>query len=186
MKEEIIKRIIEHHAHACEKHPVFCKGFANERMSAENLEQTLFFARKLSPTAANILNEEYLEIFEAYVKGDKEHAIDECYDAIAVLVRMVEFIEGEINKDKADKVMDAMEARIKELESQLPKWISVKDRLPCEDGEYQVVYKHKNGAMVASFDEWDNDCQDWMNATDRASVVAWAELLPTPTTEDLK
>lgn len=97
------------------------------------------------------------------------------------------------SKDEAERVMDAMEARIEELEATIskmeastPKWINSADRLPCEDGEYQVVYKHKNGAMVASFDEWDNDCQDWMNATDRVEVVAWAELLPTPTTEDLK
>lgn len=97
-------------------------------------------------------------------------------------------------KDEADKVMDAMEERIKELEATIsiletttPKWISVKDRFPCEDGEYQVVYKHKNGAMDASFDEWDNDCQDWMNATDRVAVVFWAELLPPPpTTEENK
>lgn len=62
------------------------------------------------------------------------------------------------DKDDADNVMDAMEkqirtlendkeemyesnlvlqARIKELESQLPKWISVKDRLPTEDGALQ-------------------------------------------------
>lgn len=33
-------------------------------------------------------------------------------------------------KDEADKVMDALQKRIKELELQLPKWISVKDRLP--------------------------------------------------------
>ncbi|MCQ2183028.1 MAG: hypothetical protein MJY89_06460 [Bacteroidales bacterium] len=69
--------------------------------------------------------------------------------------------------DEADKVMNAMENRIKELEeklndkeqcckwcsndariaglhkriaeleSQLPKWISVKDRLPTEDGALQ-------------------------------------------------
>lgn len=96
-------------------------------------------------------------------------------------------------KTEADSVMDAMETRIKELEEAISKmettqkWISVKDRFPCEDGEYQVVYKHKNGALEASFDEWDNDCHDWMNATDRVAVVFWAELLPTPpTTEENK
>lgn len=86
--------------------------------------------------------------------------------------------------------IDAKNAKINELEAVISKmeitqkWISVKDRFPCEDGEYQVVYKHKNGALVSSFDEWDNDCQDWMNATDRAAVVFWAELLPPPTTEE--
>lgn len=98
MKMEIPQRIIEHYHKACDKHPVFCTRFANYRMTAESLEDTLAIARTLPMTAANILNEEYLEIFEAYVKGDKEHAIDECYDAIAVLIRMVEYIEGEIGK----------------------------------------------------------------------------------------
>lgn len=96
MKMEIPQRIIEHYHKACEKHPVFCTKFANDRMTAENLEHTLAIARTMENSAANILNEEYLEIFEAYVKGDKKHAIDECYDAIAVLIRMVEYIEGEI------------------------------------------------------------------------------------------
>lgn len=98
--------------------------------------------------------------------------------------------EGCYHKPEADNVMNAMEERIKELEATIskmeataPKWISANDRLPCEDGEYQVVYKHKNGAMVASFDEWDNYCQGWMNATDRVAVVYWAELLPTPSKE---
>lgn len=90
--------------------------------------------------------------------------------------------ELEENIQSVEKNADYWADRCMELEAKQPKWISAKDRLPCEDGEYQVVYKHKNGAMVASFDEWDNDCQDWMNATDRVAVAYWAELLPTPKT----
>lgn len=98
MKMEIPQRIIEHYHKACEKHPIFCKGFVNEYCKLYGIKEALQIARKLEPTAQNILEEECLEIYEAYLQGDKVHAIYECYDAIAVLIRMVEFIEGEIGK----------------------------------------------------------------------------------------
>lgn len=98
MKMEIPQRIIEHYHKACEKHPVFCTSFVNECCNLRGIKEALQIARKLEPTAQNILEEECLEIYESYLQGDKEHAIDECYDAITVLIRMVEYIEGEIGK----------------------------------------------------------------------------------------
>ena len=48
-------------------------------------------------TAEHILNEEVCEIMDAYVNGTRQQALNEIYDAIAVLYRM------------ADKVEQAME-----------------------------------------------------------------------------
>lgn len=53
-------------------------------------------ARKKDPCGQTVMGEELSEIYEAYIKGEKEHAIDECYDAIAVLLRFVDFIKGEM------------------------------------------------------------------------------------------
>lgn len=98
MKMEIPQRIIEHYHKACEKHPIFCGAFLNNQVTLESVRQVLWYARRNEATAQNILEEECYEIYEAYLSGDKEHAIDECYDAIAVLIRMIELIEGEIGK----------------------------------------------------------------------------------------
>ena len=86
--------------------------------------------------------------------------------------------------DEADKVMDAMEARIKELEATIskmetatPKWISVKDRLP------------KGNPMLPALDE-DNKVIWWGNWHDDNleiyGLTHWLDnaLPPPPTTED--
>lgn len=105
-------------------------------------------------------------------------------------------------KDEADKVMDAMESRIKELEATISilettqKWISVKDRLPevyrefdrflvcCElyvDGKKRRYSTEGYLACgVNPFVFCDNDGRILDNA------VMWCEmpLPPPPTTED--
>lgn len=57
MKMEIPQRIIEHYHKACEKHPIFCKGFVNECCKLYGIKEALQIARKLEPTAQNILEE---------------------------------------------------------------------------------------------------------------------------------
>ena len=91
------ERILEHVNKAVEKHPKFCTSFCG-RINDTIAEQKLELARTLrrvDPNAYHILNEEVCEVLDAYSKGETEHAIDECYDAIAVLLRMVEFIQEE-------------------------------------------------------------------------------------------
>lgn len=92
-----IALIQAHYTKATYKHPEFCSSIlgAIDKETAEAWLKRARDSRRIEASAANILNEEVCEIFEAYAKGEKEHAIDECYDAIAVLVRMAEFIKSE-------------------------------------------------------------------------------------------
>ena len=66
------------------------------------------------------------------------------------------------NKDETDAVMDAMEAKIRELEANQPKWISVKDRLPPNDYAFVVACdsKGENDITGVWYDcdnnRWDN------------------------------
>lgn len=41
-----------------------------------------------------LLNCEVWEVHEAIMKGDTAQAVEECYDAIAVLLRVVDVLEG--------------------------------------------------------------------------------------------
>lgn len=100
LDQDKIARIQNHYTKATYKHPEFCKDFMVFDTNREYYEEVLRRIRNTKrnwPCAETILEEETGEIFEAYVNGRNEHAIDECYDAIAVLIRMVEFIES---KDK--------------------------------------------------------------------------------------
>ena len=45
-------------------------------------------------SAEAVLNCELAEVYEAYARGDTAHAVEECYDAIAVLLRMIDVLEG--------------------------------------------------------------------------------------------
>lgn len=44
--------------------------------------------------AEHVLACEYHEMLEAYARGDTAAAVEECYDAIAVLLRVVDVLEG--------------------------------------------------------------------------------------------
>lgn len=47
--------------------------------------------------------------------------------------------------------INAMENEIEELESQMPKWVSVEDKLPEESGEYTVYIQMGTGVEVPDF-----------------------------------
>lgn len=91
-----VNRIIEHLEKACTKHPVFCTSIISGDHSRKKTLELIRMIVEKDPSAQNILGEEVTEIYDAYVEGDKQHAIDECYDAIAVLIRMIKQIESEI------------------------------------------------------------------------------------------
>lgn len=94
-----VEQIQKHYEKACKKHPVFCEKLliknSNEKEKTALLALSRI-ARKKDPCGQTVMGEELSEIYEAYIKGEKEHAIDECYDAIAVLLRFVDFIKGEM------------------------------------------------------------------------------------------
>jgi hypothetical protein len=47
-----------------------------------------------SVTPRDVLDCEVWEAMEAFVNGNTAHAVDECYDAIAVLLRTIDVLEG--------------------------------------------------------------------------------------------
>ena len=119
MKEEItngpsidaaaVIKIAEHYCHAKRKHPHFadriidyyCVG-PKTRFAVMAMEQELQLARKSLAarrgdrmvTPDILLQCEVLEANLAYAQNDIHHAVEECYDAIAVLLRMIDVLEG--------------------------------------------------------------------------------------------
>lgn len=81
-------------------------------------------------------------------------------------------------KNHADNVMDAMEARIKELESQLPKWISVEDVLPQWGKLVKIKFKDgKEDERRFSADyKW---VSKGMQTCKSVNVTHWQPLPPT-------
>lgn len=109
------------------------------------------------------------------------------------------------DKDDADNVLDAMEkqirtlendneemyesnlvlqARIKELESQLPKWISVEDVLPQWGKLVKIKFKDgKEDERRFSADyKW---VSKGMQTCESVNVTHWMPLPPPPTTKDI-
>lgn len=94
--QEIFAMIQNHYTKATYKHPKFCNSMTHHTAQWHGHKaQVCREIIQVHPRAIHILNGEIHEIFEAYKNGEKEHAIDECFDAIAVLIRMVEFIKDE-------------------------------------------------------------------------------------------
>ena len=91
-----------HLVHALTKHPYFADKFYHHLNHAHDPFGALDRARWRLKKHANefrvdvldVLDCEVCEIFDAYVTGHPDKAISECYDAIAVLMRMIMFFEG--------------------------------------------------------------------------------------------
>lgn len=100
--EKHAPRALYHYTHAKEKHPYFCDTLfpkwmpAEER--AERIDATLGCVRKEmedhGEDVCDTIFEEIYEILEAVNNGDTAHAVDECFDAIAVLLRTIDVLEG--------------------------------------------------------------------------------------------
>ena len=101
-----IEKIREHYEHAKEKHPYFCDWVIPETYTPKEIrkriDDTLQKCREDIALAEgvgvlswdDILNCEVWEVFNAIAKGDTAAAVEECYDAIAVLLRVVDVLEG--------------------------------------------------------------------------------------------
>ena len=91
-------KIIDEHKDACRKHPKFCDDFtgAREWFIVDELERW----RKVNSVAPYhadaILNEEILESLEAYKQGDMEHCMQELAQCGAVILRMMEYVQDEM------------------------------------------------------------------------------------------
>lgn len=103
-KNIVHQKLAEHYNKAVVKHPSFTSRlFTREtaplfkEMSNFDLhytrEQLARENENMCDSAQSVLQCEVFEIQQAYAQKDYEHAIDECYDAMAVLLRMVEVLE---------------------------------------------------------------------------------------------
>ena len=99
-------RMYKHYAHAREKHPYFCDWIAPQGETPEEVSKKIAF--RLSAIRAAIVGEakngmlgwddlldcEVWEVFEALATDNKAQAVEELYDAIAVLLRTIDVLEG--------------------------------------------------------------------------------------------
>ena len=98
----VVAKIAEHYCHARAKHPYFADLMFLDENDAEDAKRYLGIVRTILNIerkngelyAETLVNCEVAEICEAISRGDKAHAVEECYDAIAVLLRMVDVMEG--------------------------------------------------------------------------------------------
>lgn len=102
LSKDIVAKIAEHYFHSKEKHPFFAHELFLDGDSQEAADEMLRRMRKILATeksedkvhAETCLNCEIFEAIQAYASGDKAHAVEECYDTIAVLLRIIDAIEG--------------------------------------------------------------------------------------------
>lgn len=94
-------RIAAHYDHARAKHPYFVdemfvkekeKSFANDADSRLSIWRIIASLGKTD--AESVLMCELAEARQAYAQGNKAAAVEELYDTVAVLLRMVDMLEG--------------------------------------------------------------------------------------------
>ena len=98
----VVLKIAEHYCHAKRKHPYFADRLFTDDNDAEEAKRDLESVRMLlnierkqgKVYAETLANCEVAEVCDAFARGDKAAAVEECYDAIAVLLRMVDVLEG--------------------------------------------------------------------------------------------
>lgn len=99
--EKHAPRALCHYVHAKEKHPYFCDAITYHTahtgvpmMLRKAREQLKFEINNKSVTPQDLIECELWEAKEAFVNGDTAHAVEECYDCIAVLLRTIDVLEG--------------------------------------------------------------------------------------------
>lgn len=114
----MVKKIVEHFEHACNKHPEFCAGlfpFQMEKLADRALSEKREALVASSAAAlakarqevkdgeengmllwTDILQCEIQEAMDAVVNGRTEEAIEELYDSIAVCLRAICVMESRL------------------------------------------------------------------------------------------
>lgn len=95
------REIHAHYDHAKEKHPVFADILATSFPLLSRHYKAYIQARHETGecTPVDVLWGECLEVFEAVQARDKSQAVYECYDCIAVLLRLIDMIEETAEKE---------------------------------------------------------------------------------------
>ena len=103
LRPEVAAKVAEHYEHARRKHPHFADGlFLDGDNALDSARRRLAVLRQIIEVekedrmvlAETLLECEIAETACAFGSGDKPHAVEEIYDAIAVLLRMADVIEG--------------------------------------------------------------------------------------------
>ena len=95
-----ISNILKHYAHAKEKHPYFCDTITCLSESGADTHLDIYRSTLKAEAdngcveADTVLMCEFYEAIQAYTHGDTAHAVEELYDAIAVLLRTIDVLEG--------------------------------------------------------------------------------------------
>lgn len=107
-----IAAIARHYEHAKEKHPYFVDALQHPltALLAALYPSALQYKRNALKWAieedradvSHVLDCELAEMNLAIAQGDKAQAVEECYDAIAVLLRVVDVLEGRQALGKPD------------------------------------------------------------------------------------
>lgn len=114
----IVKKIAEHYRNAKDKHPYFADllfdfGDFNSYERAEKARILLECDREKlkdetaynTVRASTVAKVEASEVIEALARGDNAAAVEECYDVIAVMLRIIDVLEGRqrLGKETAGK-----------------------------------------------------------------------------------
>lgn len=97
--EKHAPRALCHYVHAKEKHPYFCDGLLSPVEDYEsalaNTRRRISAAKSCGMVSADdLIDCELLESFVEIAKNNTTAAVVELYDAIAVLLRTIDVLEG--------------------------------------------------------------------------------------------
>lgn len=97
-ENKFVFSILAEHKKAKEKYPVFCDDFtgAREMFVLDELDRWRKINSSAPYHADAILNEEILEALEAYKQGDLKSCLQELAQCGAVILRMMQFVENEM------------------------------------------------------------------------------------------
>lgn len=105
-----LDKIVEHYNHAREKHPYFCDRITC--LSETGVDTHLGLTRSLLGAeirtsdieAVTVIQCELFEAVQAYIYGKATHAIEKVYDCIAVLLRLIDVLEGRQKLGKPEEI----------------------------------------------------------------------------------
>lgn len=89
-----------HYRNARAKHPYFADSLAGRvdyysKLRLDHLRESVSLEKQIGQVRAlTLLQCEIAEAMDAHANGDTAPAIEECYDTIAVLMRMIDVLEG--------------------------------------------------------------------------------------------
>lgn len=100
-----ISNILKHYTHAKEKHPYFCDNLLpkveREEMRRHTKNVLASIRKDIEGRVRsgcvewdNLLNCEVWEVLDAIANNAEAQAVEECYDAIAILLRTIDVLEG--------------------------------------------------------------------------------------------